>query len=140
MKSRLMIFVALLLSGCAVTSPILDSNAHLQRVGQAQARREIWQCMALADQLARPSLAEQRERDAAAGGATGEAVGHVRGVITGHPARVAASLPPQVTPGWMRLVSRCLKERGYEVAGWSVQSMPGMLPGQRVSFAPIQAE
>lgn len=113
--------VAGLLAGCALLNPILEPNAHLQRVGQDQARRDILQCKALADQSVQPTPAERVAQDAILGARRGEAIGVAGGVITGTPAPLAVPPPAgaiQGTPAWKDFVSRCLQERGYDVTGW----------------------
>ena len=121
MKHLLVLGVAVILAGCATSNPILAPNAHLQQVGQEQARRDISQCKALADRSLPPTPAERAAQETALGGRRGEALGVTGGVITGAPAGsgpLAPVRPIEGTPAWKDFVSRCLAERAYEVTGW----------------------
>lgn len=128
---------AALLAACAATPsrPILYPNEHLRQVGQAQARRDIAECEALARQ-AGASAGDRAETVAtrtATGAGIGAASGAVGGAITGAPGTGAAigaagaataallqgllaSSPP--SPAYVAFVNRCLGERGYELTGW----------------------
>lgn len=127
-------------SGCASKRPVLSSNAQLTRVGPEVAERDIDQCMARADVL----MKERRENpnsvvaDTAASSVVGAAAGGAGGAIFGNAGQGAAagavggavaSLMSSLM-GWMfrpkpapdtshpEFVDRCLREKGYEPAGW----------------------
>jgi hypothetical protein len=113
--------LSILLAGCSMPTPVLAPNAHLQEVGPAEARREIWRCKTLADQNVRPTVEDQARHEALLGYRTGEAVRPVGGVIYEHPKRggnLGSDRPMDITPAWMAFVSHCLRQRGYEVTGW----------------------
>ncbi|MEK7366619.1 MAG: hypothetical protein AAB195_01525, partial [candidate division NC10 bacterium] len=50
MRIASVLVLALMLAGCAASTPVLYPNAHLTRVGQPQAQRDIAVCGQLADQ------------------------------------------------------------------------------------------
>lgn len=129
------VLAAMLLAGCAGTpDPVLYPNAHLQRVGQATAQRDIAECRRLASSS---GVAEQRDGQVAGNAATGAAVGGasagawglVRGnagesALAGAAAGAAAGTvrgaiqSSETSPVYKNFVQRCLRERGYEVIGW----------------------
>jgi hypothetical protein len=126
---------------CASARPVLYPNATLERAGQAQAQREIDECLALAQEdVGEPrrggseDLAKRTAARTATGAATGAAVGGAMGRSAARGAAggaagaathtvVSAALRPGRTPSapdpvFRRYVDRCLNERGYEVIGW----------------------
>jgi outer membrane lipoprotein SlyB len=121
MRQRAVLGAALFLAGCAATNPVLSPNAHLQQVGQDQARLDVLECQGLADQSAELAPAERMAQDTAVLPRRGETIGIAGKVITGAPAPFtspAPGAPIRGTPAWTDFVSRCLRERGYEPAGW----------------------
>jgi len=129
------LLVASLLAACAGTpDPVLYPNAHLQRVGQASAQRDIAECRQLASSS---GVAEHRDGQvggsaatgAAVGGASAGAWGLVKGnagesALAGAAAGAAAGTvrgairSSETSPVYKNFVQRCLRERGYEVIGW----------------------
>lgn len=128
--------VLVALSGCATTQrPVLYPNAKYKQVGEQTARRDIDDCMRLAEESGiahggGERAARRTAEGAAVGGAAGAATGIVRGrdvgerAATGAAAGAAAGAvhgavrsdqPGQVYKGF---VQRCLRERGYDVIGW----------------------
>ena len=125
---------------CAAQRPVLSSNAHLMNVGSAAGERDVDECMARAE----AALTEGRDtskESVAAGAATssvvGAAAGGAGGAVVGHAGSGAAagavggavgslmsallqgmfrSKPPE--PSKRQIVDRCLREKGYEPAGW----------------------
>jgi hypothetical protein len=127
MKYPVVLGATALLAACAATAPVLTPNAHLQKVGPEQARRDVFQCKGLADQSVRPSAAERAALEAAVGPKRGDLVGVSPGAGGGAP--VVTNIPPgsaaagsvmsaEGTPAWKEFVVRCLEQRGYEVTGW----------------------
>ena len=118
MKHQIVLGAAILLAGCAASTPVLSPNSHLQQVGQEQARRDILECQNLADQSAQPTSAERTAQDTALQPRRGEVI--AGGAITAPPPlpSPAAAAPIRGTPTWKDSVSRCLRERGYELTGW----------------------
>ncbi len=134
------------LAGCATTAgqpggpkPVFYPNAKLNQVGQAQAQADSSACM---DQAVAAGVHPEPQSQAAAGAARGAAVGATAGavgsilsgrnageilggaaragVIGGATGGVAGSFRgPGVNPLFRNFVDRCLRERGYEVIGWS---------------------
>jgi hypothetical protein len=135
-----LILAALTLAACASDpEPILYPNDRLQALGQAQAEQDIAECRALAESAGASAGSGEAGRAAgstAAGGAIGGATGAVGGAILGSPGTGAAvGAATGATAGLMRsifsgsrgsgpsaayrnVVDRCLRERGYEPAGW----------------------
>lgn len=134
------LLVAVTLAACASgPEPILYPNDRLQAVGRAQAERDIAECRELAESVGASAGSGEAERAAGstvAGGAIGGASGAVGGAILGSPGTGAAlGAATGATAGLMRsifsggrgsgpsaayrnVVDRCLRERGYEPAGW----------------------
>lgn len=128
---------SLLLAGCATTKPVIYPNAHAQSVGQAQVDADVYECRSLAESAgATPhgGSTEQTAKAAVRGGAVGAATGAVGGAIGGAPAQGAkigaatgatASVlhallrEPTPNPAYRNFVERCLRDRGYDLAGWN---------------------
>ena len=128
---------AVLLAGCAGPKPVLYPNEQLRAVGQAQADQDIAECRQIAEQAGASAGSGTAGRAAGrtvAGGAIGGAVGAAGGAVLGRPGTGAAfGAATGATAGLMRsmlggggepsqpyrnVVDRCLRERGYEPAGW----------------------
>lgn len=122
----------LFITGCA-TGPVLYPNAHLQKVGEAQARKDIADCRVLADQYVKSDAGVEAARSTAIGGAGGAVIGGAAGAVTGHLGRgvgvgAAAGAATGLVHGIIRgsepspifksFMIRCLQERGYDVIGW----------------------
>jgi hypothetical protein len=135
---RLGLFVSTLaLSACASNKPIIYPNAHSQTVGGAQAEQDIAQCKALAESAgtnAGNTKANTMAKRTIKGGGLGAATGAVGGAIAGRAARGAAvgaasgataglihSLfgDSSPNPTYRNFVTRCINDRGYDVAGWN---------------------
>ncbi len=123
-----------LLAGCAPMRPMLYPNDKLQHSGQAEAQRDIDECIALAQQSgagrdAAGTVAERTATGALVGAAGGLGVGVVtgnvgRGMATGAAGGASVGLvsgllgSTQMDPVMRRWVEACLQERGYRVVGW----------------------
>ena len=119
---------------------MLAANARLMNVGPAVAEREVDDCVARAEAAStegrEPSAedvaagaASSSVVGAAAGGAGGAVVGDAgRGAAAGAVGGAVASLTSALIHGLFRsrapdpyyrqFVDRCLREKGYEPAGW----------------------
>jgi outer membrane lipoprotein SlyB len=132
MKKTLFLISILFLSGCA-TGPVLYPNAHLQKVGEAQAQKDVSDCEVLADQYVKSDAGVAAAKSTAIGGAGGAVVGGVAGAVTGNFGRgigvgaatgAAAGLvhgiirSSEPSPIFKNFVTRCLQEKGYEIIGW----------------------
>ena len=128
------------ISGCASQRPVLSSNAHLMRVGPSIVDRDIEECITRADAAVTEGGESSKENlaagtatssvvGAAAGGAGGAVVGQAgQGAAAGAIGGAVASLTHALLQGLFRskppdpshrqLVDRCLREKGYEPAGW----------------------
>jgi hypothetical protein len=128
------------ISACASQRPMLSSNEHLMRVGAEVGEWDIDECMARAEATSTESGNASKGNvvagagtgsvvGAAAGGAGGAIVGHAgQGAAAGAVGGVVGSLtyallqglfrskPPQ--PSHQQLVDNCLRQKGYEPAGW----------------------
>ena len=130
------LLVLTLLSACSSSAkrPVFYPNSHMQQVGQAQARRDADQCMALADSydVSRTrdgEVATKATSGALIGGASAGAWGIVRGdagerALAGALAGGSAGAvkggvdSTRISPTFQRFVNQCLSERGYQVIGW----------------------
>lgn len=126
------------LAACSSMQPILYPNTHLQAVGTELAQQDIEACK----QLAKAAGAEEGygqsgdvasntvigagvgAASGAAGGAvtgaagTGSMVGAVSGAVWGFLRSLFYTKPRQPDQAYANFVTRCLRERGYEVTGW----------------------
>ena len=127
-------------SGCATQRPVLSSNEHLIRVGPEIAQQDIDYCI----ERAKATLTERggdSKENAVAGAATssvvGAAAGGAGGAVFGQAAQGAAAgavggavgsltqaliqglfRPKPPDPTSQQLVDGCLRQKGYEPAGW----------------------
>ena len=124
------------LVGCSSPKPILYPNAHLQSVGEDTSKQDIEGCREIAKETGASSGSGKGGTVAghtAVGAGTGAASGAVGGAIAGSAGTGAAVgaasgavfgflgglfSPSQPDPAYVNIVTRCLAERGYEVAGW----------------------
>ncbi|MCB9724108.1 MAG: hypothetical protein H6748_08700 [Spirochaetaceae bacterium] len=128
-----LVIALVLLAGCA-KRPVLYPNDHLEEVGVEASRRDIDECMALAEaaDLDRNQALEAGKRTAG-GAAVGGASGAVAGAFTGRPgfgAAFGAAMgavggffswlfgASEPDPIFVRYVDTCLAERGYQSIGW----------------------
>jgi len=128
-------------AGCSTRRPVLYPNDYYQRVGEAQAQLDIEICLERARQYGAGKgtggeTVQNVGVSAAAGGASGAAIGAVGGAILGNAGQAAAvgaatgatagiigglfhsvsSRNPD--PVFGAFVDRCLREKGYEPIGW----------------------
>ena len=119
---------------------MLASNDYLMRVGPAVGERDIDDCITRAETASSETAGVSGENvvagaagssvvGAAAGGAGGAVVGEAgRGAAAGAVGGVVASLTSALLrglfaakspdPSYRPFVERCLREKGYEPAGW----------------------
>lgn len=126
-----------LLCGCASNKPIVYPNAHSQSVGTAQIEMDIADCKALAESAGTSSSnskAADMAKQTARSGGIGAATGAVGGAIAGRAGRGAAigaasgataglihslfSGASSPNPTYRNFVTRCMTDRGYDLAGW----------------------
>jgi phage tail tape-measure protein len=133
--------VSLLLGilACASQRPVLSSNEHLMRVGAEVGKRDIDECIARAEARSTESgdstgnvvagTATSSVVGAAAGGAGGAVVGQAaQGAAVGAVGGLVGSLmqallqglfrPKPPRPSNQQVVDSCLRQKGYEPAGW----------------------
>jgi len=130
------LLVLSLLAACSSSAkrPVFYPNSHMKQVGQAQARRDTDDCMALADSY---SVSRTRDGEVATkatsgaliGGAGAGAWGIVRGdagerALAGALAGGSAGAvkggvdSTRISPTFQRFVNQCLRDHGYQVIGW----------------------
>lgn len=126
------------LSACTSAEPVLYPNSHLQSVGNETAKQDIESCRELAEEAGADEGSGQAGRTAkstAIGAGAGAASGAVGGAISGS-AGTGSMIGAASGAVWglisslfswgssgpsqahVNVVTRCLHERGYEVAGW----------------------
>ncbi|MEK7230701.1 MAG: hypothetical protein AAB115_01640 [Pseudomonadota bacterium] len=134
MKMAIMLIVAGMIAGCATTQrPVLYPNAHLKRVGDATAQRDIDDCLRMAESSGvakSDNKVLKRGGEGAAVGAAAAGVGTlIRGGSVGEGAAAGAAVGgvagavhgafrSDLNPTYKNFVQRCLRERGYDVIGW----------------------
>ncbi len=131
----LLLFLYVLLNGCASPQPIIYPNERSASVDQSTIHKDISECKALAEQAGASSgnKATAVVADTAKSGAVGAASGAVGGAIAGSAGEGAAiGAASAATAGlihglfseskpssaYMAFVTRCLQDRGYEITGW----------------------
>jgi outer membrane lipoprotein SlyB len=129
------IVLGVLLMGCAsMQRPILYPNAHLQQVSKQQADKDIAECRELASQYVPSTVGTDVATKTGLGATAGAAIGAVAGAVGGDGAGRGAAIGAATgatagavggvaqqsgpSPAYKGFVDRCLRERGYEVAGW----------------------
>jgi outer membrane lipoprotein SlyB len=132
MKKILLVLSILSLAGCA-TGPVLYPNAHMQKVGKAQADKDIAECRALADDYVKSDAGIAAAKETAVGAAGGAVIGGAAGAVTRNLGRgigVGAAVggasglvkgvvkSSEPTPIYKNFVDMCLQEKGYETIGW----------------------
>jgi hypothetical protein len=137
MKMNRFVFLAIAMAaaaGCADKRPVLYPNAHLNRVGNEAAQRDIDACIQFAkdggaDSDKGAEIAKSTAGGAAVGGAVGAATGAVlgnlgRGAAAGAAGGAAGGLvrgtltSGDPDPVFRNFVDRCLREKGYDPIGW----------------------
>lgn len=128
---------SLLVSACASgpQRPQFFPNDYYRKVGSYQAESDTAQCMAMADEYVQdPSGWQNAAKKGLGGAAVGAGVGAIGGVITkGKVGRAtaagaaiggllgvvsAAMEAGEKSPGYKQFVEACLRQKGYETAGW----------------------
>jgi hypothetical protein len=132
--------LVLLVMGCAGATPILAPNHHFKSVGAEAAATDVEECRKMAEAAGASEGAGKGTQVAgqtvvgagvgAASGAVGGAVvgaagsGSAIGAASGAVAGLLMGLihlatgPSQVDQTYQNFVNVCLKEKGYDVAGW----------------------
>ena len=125
-------------AGCSTVRPVLYPNEHYTTVGDAVAQGDIDACMTRAQEYVKAGGADAQKAEEAAkqtglGAASGAAIGAIGGAVgggVGQGAAVGAATgatvglvhglfgPEAPDPVVVNLVDRCLREKGYELAGW----------------------
>ena len=140
MKTGWMLALAMTVAlpvGCSARDPQpeLYPNAHLRKVGEAQAKQDIAYCQALSQQYIQQRNAGAEAAGNTVGGAAGgAALGAIGGAIGGNAGKGAAigagvgaglgllrglskgSEPPK---NYEAFVRKCMTDKGYDVIGFS---------------------
>jgi outer membrane lipoprotein SlyB len=132
MSKLAILLIVMFFAGCA-TGPVLYPNAHLKKVGEDQAHRDIAACEQQANVYVKSDAGIAAAKSTVVGTVGGAVVGGAIGAITGDFGRgiaigaaggaaaglvqgiVQASKP---SPVFINFVDRCLREKGYEPIGW----------------------
>ncbi len=134
--AMVMLHIAVL-AGCAAAEkrPVLYPNVKMQQAGEAQAQRDVDQCIAQAERAGASGsgagpVGRGAAEGAAVGGATAGVASAIRGgrVIENAAAGAAVGATAGAVHGAFRsggpdpihrnFVQRCLKDLGYDVIGW----------------------
>jgi outer membrane lipoprotein SlyB len=123
------------LTGCASPKPVLYPNAYLKSVGQTQANQDIAECQEIAEEhVSASNTGKNIAKSTAMGAGMGAAGGAVGGIISGSAGSGSAvGAAAGATIGLIRglfrgtepnrtfqnFVDSCLRDRGYESAGWN---------------------
>ncbi len=129
-----LLLFALALAGCGASQkPVLYPNNHLQSVGNAQAQRDIDNCMQTAEAYVKKNQESKIAEGAVKGGAVGAATGAAVGAVTGNFGRGLAAgaaggaaggatygafKTAEPSPVYKNFVNKCLRDKGYEPIGW----------------------
>jgi outer membrane lipoprotein SlyB len=129
-----LILFALTFTGCGASQrPVLYPNNHLKTVGNAQADRDINECMQTAETYVKKNQESKVAEGAVKGGAIGAATGAAIGAVTGNFGRGLAAgaaggaaggathglfKAAEPSPVFKQFTNRCLREKGYEPMGW----------------------
>jgi hypothetical protein len=129
-----------LAAGCSTARPILAPNQHFKTMGAAAAERDVEECRQLAESAGADegsSGAGKVGKQTAVGAGIGAASGAVGGAVVGAAGSGSAigaasgavsgllvglfnwaTGPSQADQTHQNFVNVCLKEKGYDVAGW----------------------
>ena len=128
-----LILFVLAIVGCGTQRPVLYPNNQLNRVGNAQAQRDIDECMQTAEAYVKKNQDSKVAEGAVKGGAIGAATGAAIGAVTGNFGQALASgaaggaaggatwglfKAAEPSPVYKNFVNKCLKDKGYEPVGW----------------------
>ncbi|HET6490010.1 MAG TPA: YMGG-like glycine zipper-containing protein [Syntrophales bacterium] len=130
----ILILFTLALIGCGASQkPVLYPNSHLKAVGNAQAQRDIDDCMQTSEAYVKKNQESKIAEGAVKGGAVGAASGAAIGAVTGNFGRGLATgaaggaaggatygafKTAEPSPVFKNFVNKCLKDKGYEPMGW----------------------
>jgi outer membrane lipoprotein SlyB len=128
-----LILSVIALIGCGVQRPVLYPNNHLNTVGNAQAQRDIDDCMQMAEAYVKKNQDSKVVEGAVKGGAIGAATGAAIGAVTGNFGQALASgaaggaaggatwglfKAAEPSPVYKNFVNKCLQDKGYQNVGW----------------------
>ena len=130
----IVIVVCFQITGCASPKPVLYPNAYLKSVGQTQADQDITECQEIAEEhVSSSNTGKNIAKSTAMGAGMGAAGGAVGGIISGSAgsgSAVGAAAGATIglirglfsgaepNPTFQNFVDSCLRDRGYESAGW----------------------
>jgi hypothetical protein len=137
---HLLSIVVCLSAACSSAEPVLYPNAHLESVGRETAKQDIEDCRQVADSSGADKggsggraghMATSTAVGAGAGAASGavggaisgsagagSVIGAASGAVWGLFSGLFSSGSSRPNQAHVNVVTRCLHERGYEVAGW----------------------
>lgn len=131
-----------MLAACSASRPTLYPNEQYNRVGAAQAERDITSCEQQAREFVKSGgqtgqMARETARNVGVGATVGAATGAVGGAVGGDPVQGAAAgaaggatagllgtlfgwmfRAPEPDPVYRNFVEKCLRDKGYEPVGW----------------------
>lgn len=133
-RATCLVLVLTFLATACASKPTLYPNAHYKEVGEAQAQRDIEDCLRLAEAHGtEKGQAADVAESTGIGAVGGAAVGAVTGAIFGSAGKGAAAgaagggtagllsgllKMKDPKPATKAFVDRCLKERGYDPLAW----------------------
>jgi len=131
--ASVLIFSLIAFISCGAQRPVLYPNNRLNTVGNAQAQRDIDDCMQTAEAYVKKNQDSKVAEGAVKGGAIGAATGAAIGAVTGNFGQALASgaaggaaggatwglfKAAEQSPVYKNFVNKCLKDKGYEPVGW----------------------
>ncbi len=142
LRRRAVAGLVIVLAGCSTSRPTLYPNEQYNKVGAAQADRDVAACEQQASEFVKSGgqggqMAKETAQNVGVGATVGAATGAVAGAVGGDPVQGAAAgaaggatagllgtlfgwmfRAPEPDPVYRNFVDKCLRDKGYEPIGW----------------------